>query len=535
MRRAFSILLCTLVLVVACTATPPASSTTGPIDPRQTTLMIGVGLEPQTFDPHVNIAEISSYRYHPNVYETLVQYAPDGTIKGLLADSWTISADGLTYRFKLKPGVKFSDGTPFNAEAVKANFDRVKTLNKGPVTLYAPINQITPVDETTVDFVLKAPYAPLLAILAGWQSGLFISPTAWKTNDAGGGDLGQKWLNEHTAGTGAFTLESWKPNDRVTLVRNPNYREAVKATDIQRIVYPLIAEPATRRQQMASGDIDILEELTPSIVDQLKGAPGVKVEVNFSVGSPFGQTVFMNLKKKPFDDVNVRRAISYAIDYKRLVAVWNGLAVQATGFFPDVFKPWFSGETVVYQQDLTKAADYLRRAGLSMPMNPRLKFNVLWQAGQTSQRDMLQLVKEDLAKIGIDLEVVSAEIPQWREAVWTKNYDMAIFQSAMRYADPDAIMSLVVHSSVYQGQFNPGILDPAIDGLIEKGRATADPAQRRTVYNDLQKILTDNAYLLYLVNKQQAWAYRTNVTGIVWNSNYGPRFNGNEIKKTSAK
>ena len=526
------------LLISACTSTPgttqPGGQSSAPIDPRQTILTIGVSQEPASFDPNVNVAAVSAYRYYPNVYESLLQYAPDGTLKPMLAESWTISPDAKTYRFKLRSGVKFSDGAPFNAEAVKFGLDRLNKINKGAVALFAPVDAIRPVDDLTVDIVLKQPYAPILAILAGWQGAIFVSPKAAKDNEQAG-DLAQTWFKDHTAGTGPFTLESWKPNDRIVFVRNPNFRETAAPTAIQRIVEPLIAEPSTLRQQLAAGDIDIAEELVPSIVEPLRSASGVTVNVNVTHGSSFGQAVFFNLKKAPFDNVHFRRAVSYAIDYKRLVAVWNGIAVPAQGPFPETFKPWFSAKDAVqYSQDLPKAASELQQGGFSMPMNPRVKVQVLWQAGQTAQRDMLSLIKEDVAKIGVDLDIVSTEIPQWREAIWKHTFEMAFFQSPLRYADPDSFMSLDVRSSEYRDQgFNPGITDKAIDDLIDQGRATTDPAQRQTIYNQLQKIITDQQLFLFLVNKQHAWAHRSNVTGIVWNPNYGPHFRANEITKTA--
>src|SRR4051812_42775254 len=173
-RQIIGALVSAVLLVSACTsATPgttqPNGQSAGPVDPRQTILTIGVSQEPASFDPNVNVAAVSAYRYYPNVYESLIQYAPDGTLKPMLADSWTISPDAKTYRFKLRSGVKFSDGAPFNAEAVKFGLDRLNKINKGAVALFAPVDSIKPVDELTVDIVLKQPYAPILAILAGWQ------------------------------------------------------------------------------------------------------------------------------------------------------------------------------------------------------------------------------------------------------------------------------------------------------------------------------------------------------------------------------
>jgi len=540
MKTFVAALLTSVMLIAACTPTstgptPTGSGSAAPVDPRQTILTIGVSQEPSSFDPHVNVAAVSAYRYYPNVYESLIQYGTDGSLQPGLADSWTLSSDSKTYRFKLKSGVKFSDGAPFNAAAVKFGVDRLNQINKGAIALFSPIASVQPIDDLTVDIVLKQPYAPILAVLAGWQGAIFVSPQTVKDHE--GTDNAQAWMKDHTAGTGPFMLDSWRPNDRIVFVRNPNYRQPAAADSIQRIIEPLIAEPATLRQQLAAGDIDIAEELTPSIVEPLRTASGVQVNVNVTHGSSFGQAVFFNLKKAPFDNVNLRRAIAYAIDYKRLVAVWNGIAVPAQGPFPETFKPWFSAKDAVqYQQDLTKAAAELQRGGLSMPLNPRLKVTVLWQAGQTAQRDMLSLIKEDVAKIGVDFEIVSTEIPQWREAIWKHTFEMAFFQSPLRYQDPDSFMSLSVRSSEYRDQgFNPGITDPSIDALIDAGRATADPAQRLTIYSQLQNKITDQVLFLFLVNKQHAWAQRTNVTGVVWNPNYGPHFKGNEIKKGPAR
>ena len=539
MKRSFAVVLAGLMLMAGCgpapAGQPSASATTGPLDPRQAILTIGVSQEPSSFDPHVNVAAVSAYRFYPNVYETLIQYGTDGSLKPMLADSWTISGDAKTYRFKLRAGVKFSDGAPFNAAAVKAGLDRLNQINKGAIALFSPIASIQPVDDLTVDINLKQPYAPILAVLAGWQGAIFVSPMAVKDHE--GGDNAQAWLREHTAGTGPFMLESWKPNDRIVFVRNPNFREPAGADGIVRVIEPLIAEPATLRQQLAAGDIDIAEELTPSIVEPLRSASGVAVNVNVTHGSSFGQAVFFNLKKAPFDNVNLRRAIAYAIDYKRLVTVWNGIAVPAQGPFPETFKPWFSAKDAVqYQQDLSKAAAELQKGGFSMPLSPRLKVTVPWQAGQTAQRDMLSLIKEDVAKIGVDFEIISMEIPQWREAIWKHTFEMAFFQSPLRYQDPDSFVSLSVRSSEYRDQgFNPGITDKTIDDLIDSGRATTDPAARQTIYNKLQQVITDQALFLFLVNKQHAWANRTNITGIVWNPNYGPHFRANEIKKGPPK
>lgn len=533
-----AVLLALVVLLSACTSSTPSpqGSASGPIDPRRTTLTIGVGQEPQTFDPSVNVAAVSAYRYYGNIYESLVQYGQDGSIQPMLADSWTVSPDGLTYRFKLKSGVKFSDGTPFDATAVKAGLDRLRAIKKGGVALFAPVSAINVVDAATVDLVLQQPYAPILAILAGWQGAIFVSPTVAKDHEANG-DLGQAYLAKNTAGTGPMMLESWEPNSKIVLVRNPNFREPPQADSIQRIVYQYIAEPATLRQQLEAGDIDIAEQLTPAILQPLKTAQGVSVHADIANGAGFGQPIFFNLKKAPFDNVHFRRAVAYALNYERLTTVWNGIAEPAQGFLPQTFSPWFSAKDAVqYKQDLTKAAAELKEAGYGVPISPTIKITLLWQAGNTAQRDMAQLMKEDLAKIGVDLDIQEKEITVWRDAIWKHTFEMAYLGLPLRYSDPDSIASLTLISSEYRDQgFNPGITDKTIDDLILQGRSAVGTDKRVPIYNQLQKLVTDQALILFTVNTKYAWGARTNVTGISWNPNYGPYWRAGAIKKGPGK
>lgn len=516
------------------TPTPiPEPSPVATVDPRLTTLYIGGDMEPNEFDPHVTVSSVTLYTIHPNMYESLLHYRPDGTLEPMLAESWEVSDDGLVYRFKLREDVRFSDGTPFNAEAVRAAFDRFFTLGIGFVSMFDMIDEVQVVDDYTVELRLKYPYAPLVAMLGASQSALFVSPTAVEQNEQGG-DLAQGWMLDHTAGTGPFMLESWERQVGYQLVRNPYYREPPAPNDIQVVVYQLVREPATLRQLIEHGDIDIAQEILPSLLEPLRAADGVDVAVEDTISGGFGQSIVLNMTKEPFSDANFRRALAYAIDYDRLVEVWEGIAGPAEGPFPPSFSPWFSAEDVVqYHQDLDKATDYLREAGYDVPIDPPLKIEVIWQGGFTPQRDMCTLIKEDFAKIGIELEVVEAELPVWREAVWNKDFDLAFSQQVIRFPDPDSQVSMVLHSNQirYKG-WNFGYSNPRVDELIDLARQESDPEIRRGYYNEIQRLATDEVGQLWLVNKRHAFACRSNVTGIVWNSFYGQAFDANAIRKT---
>ncbi len=522
----------TPVITSPSATTVPGPSPSPTVDPLLTTLYMGGGLEPNEFDPAVSVSTVSGVRFYPSIYETLVQYAPDGSLEPMLAESWEISEDGLVYRFALRHDVKFSDGTQFNADAVKKSFDRFFTLGIGFVSMFEMVDEVQVVDDYTVSIRLKYPYSPMLSVLAAWQAGLFVSPTAVEQHEKDG-DYAVGWLYDHTAGTGPFMLETWEPEVRVVLVSNPYYRDPPAADDIQRVIYQIVREPATLRELLENGDLDLVEEIAPDLVEPLRNEEGIEVAVEPTLGEPYAQTIIMNLAREPFNDVNFRRAIAYAIDYDALVGVWAGIAVQAQGPLPSAFEPWFSAEdVVVYHQDLDKAADLLRMAGYSVPIDPPLKYELPWQAGWSQQRDMGTLIKEDLSKLGIELDVVETELPIWRELVWNKEYDMAFYQSALRYADPDSWFMMTVDSKEirYKG-WNPGYQNAHVDELIELAQQETDQEKRQEYYNELQHIVTDDVAILFLVNKEHAYAYRSNLTGIVWNPYYGSHFNPSQMRK----
>lgn len=548
LRSRFVVGVVTVLLVIGgCTTTEPAGDTSGEVPPAPTTtdgaegeptsdlavLTIGVAQEPQTFDPNVNVAAVSAYRYYGNVYEGLVRYAPDGTIEPLLATDWEISDDGLTYRFNLRDDVLFSDGTPFNAEAVEFAIERLRALEVGAVAFFEPISEVTVVDEFTVEFGLEQPFAPLMAILAGWQGAIFVSPTTVEENTVDD-DFAGAYLTDHTAGTGPFVLETWEPNSRVVLTRNPHFRTPPTEDSIGTVVYVAVGEAATLRQLVLAGEIDIAEELTPSILGPVQEAGTVNVGIDVSYAG-YGTHVYFNLTRGPFDDPNLRRAVAYALDYERLIEVWQGTGQQGQGFLPEDFEPWFSPENVVvYTQDLAAAEEQLAASGHSMPIDPPLTVELIWQSGNTAQRDMAQLMQEDLAALGINIEVVEREIPQWRDAIWTKEFDMAFFGLPLRYGDPDSVPALsFVSTEVRDRGFNPGIIDEDIDRLTAEGRTQLDLDARVAAYHEMQAIITEEVYFLPLIERSHAWAHSQDLTGIVWNPFYGQIFHAAEISKVS--
>ncbi|MBI4178990.1 hypothetical protein HY522_06195, partial [bacterium] len=290
--------------------------------------------------------------------------------------------------------------------------------------------------------------------------------------------------------------------------------------------------PSTIRQALEGETVDMAEEIPPSLIVPLKNSKNVAVRSEIS-HSHYGQTLYLNHTKAPFNNLDVRKALAYAINYDRLVPVWQGTATLAGGPFPPTFRPWVAEKAIVqYRHDLAKSRDYLTRAGLSMPISPPLRVDILWQAGFTAMRDMAQLIAEDWAKIGVQINIVETPLPIWREAIWKHTFDVAFMQSPLRYNDPDSLASLFYHSKEFRYRgWNPGYRNPRVDEIIEVGRTTLEPTKRLEYYTEFQRIVTDEVMMIHLVNKLDAFAYRREIEGIRWNPNYGPHYRAYELRK----
>ncbi len=249
-----------------------------------------------------------------------------------LATSWTISEDGKTYSFKLRDGVKFHDGAPFNAEAVKFNFERMLKddhpfHDTGPFPLsffFSAVDKIEAPDAWTVVFTLKEPYAPFLSNLA-YPTGLIVSPAAVKKY---GKDFGR-----HPSGTGPFKFAEWVSNTKVVVEANPDYWDG--ATKLKAVVFRPITDANTRVAEMLSGGVDIMVEVPPDNLATFASDPSFKVQEQTG---PHLWFLILNTKDGLFGDKRVRQAVNYAINKKAMVEnVLQGTAEIAAGPTPPAF------------------------------------------------------------------------------------------------------------------------------------------------------------------------------------------------------
>ena len=358
-------------------------------------LVVGQIAEPKSLDPHA-VTAVNDFRILMNIYDGLVRYK-DGTleVEPALATSWSISEDGTEYTFDLQSGITFHDGTPFNAEAVEFNFDRMLDESHpyhdtGPFPLsffFSAIQDVEVVDEDTVKFTLDAPYAPFLSNLA-YPTGLIVSPDAVKNH---GADFGR-----NPAGTGPFRFVEWESNAKVVVERNDDYWGG--APSLEAVVFRPITDANTRVAEMLSGGIDVMVEIPPDSVQNFDGN-GFSL---YEQAGPHLWFLILNAKEGPFADKRVRQAINYAIDKKTLVEdILQGTAEVASGPTPPAFSWAYNEALQPYPYDPEKAKSLLEEAGHA---GASLTFYVTeGGSGMLDPVPMGAAIQADLAKVGLDV------------------------------------------------------------------------------------------------------------------------------------
>ena len=321
--------------VLAATLLVLASGTTA--FAARTDLVLGLVLEPPHLDPTAGAAAAIDEVVYTNIFEGLTKIGPTGEVLPALAESWEISEDGKTYTFKLHTGVKFHDGTDFNADDVKFSLERAiapDTVN-AQKALFAQIDTVKAVDPTTVKITLKRPQGGFLYNL-GWGDAVIVGEESAATN------------KEKPVGTGPFRLENWARGSSITLVKNPDYWG--EAVSLDRAEFRIIPDAAAAVPALLSGDVQAFPNApVAEALDQIKSDARLKVVV----GSTEGETILsMNNKKAPFDNKLVRQAISYALNREEINAgAINGLGAPIGSHFAP-HNPAYVDLTGTYQHDL---------------------------------------------------------------------------------------------------------------------------------------------------------------------------------------
>jgi peptide/nickel transport system substrate-binding protein len=493
-----------LALVLALATLTSHAGAQAPV--RGGTLRIGWIPGAKTLDPHFSV-EFSERHVFYMAFNTLVALDRRFNVVPELARSWQVSPDGKRVTFQLQQGVKFHDGTDFNADSVKWNIERIldpQTKSPQRAQLEPAIASVAVVDPYTVAIELKKPFAPLLAALAE-RPGFMLSPTAAQKPEQ---DFGRR-----PVGTGPFRFVEWVRDSQVTLERFPDYWEKGKPY-LDRVIYRVVPDPTVRLTMVRTGEVDIATDVDSKDIPSLRNEASLQV----SEMKPAARWTALqwHVDEPPFNNKALRQAIALAIDRNELRDVLlRGFGEPARGpVSPGLWwsDPSFQG----IGHDLDMAKKKLAEAGY--PNGFRAKFVVENTPQWIRQTELLQAQLHKI-NVGMDIEPVNpadayARVLQkktnWTHASWTQR------------ADPNGLLYILFHS---KGHANTtGYSNPKVDELLEQAGGTYEVERRRPLYHSAERMITDDVPYVFLNYTAEFAVMSRKVQNWGWIPDLIPRF-----------
>jgi peptide/nickel transport system substrate-binding protein len=438
----------------------------------------------KNLDPLLSSLAVDRQVYY-QMYDSLVQVGPDLKIAPDLADSWDTS-NPTAVVFKLHPGIKFHDGTDFNADAVKFNIDRIlKTPTSPRLSEINTVTSVDVVDPLTVKFNLKAPFAPLLANLVD-RAGMILSPAAIQKN----GD--NNTLAPVGAGTGPFTFVEWKQGDHITLQKTPNYwkmgADGKPLPYLDKLTFRIITDENQRLNNLKTGDVDFCYNPPAKDIASIKKDSSVVYKDTPAV-SYFGFE--LNLAAEPFNNKSLRQAVAYALDRDQiLTTVFFGLGAVSNGPISPPLPPYDKSYTA-FTHDIAKAKAML--AAGSKPQG--FSFDMLITADSPQNQQEGELIKDELKDAGITVNLVPEQFPKQVDDAQKHNFQ-ATLQGWSGRIDPDGNTYNQFHTG--GGNNDMQYSSTQADQLLDQGRATFDPEKRIGIYKQLNKIVADDVAWVFI-------------------------------------
>lgn len=528
MNRVFGLRTAAVVLLAAAvTAACDSSGTTDTGTSASATpvsggnLTIGTSRALNCLDPQVSATSAAGI-IDRAIFDSLVSAAPDGTFKPWLAQRWTVSPDGLTYTFDLRPGVTFQDGTPLTAAAVKATLDHAvdpATKSEYAAGLLGPYAGSTAVGTSTVKVRLKKPYGALLQALSTPYLG--IQSLTSLTGDT-------KALCDKPVGSGPFSLAGWSKTTSVVLKRNAGYRwgpptaEHTGPAYLETVTYKFLTEDAVRVGALTSGQLDVVTEVPPARVKTLKSAGSyhlLQAQVPGVVDS-----LFFNVNRAPLNDEKVRSALLKSVDIGKLVtSVGSGQYSRAWSLLSPA-TPDYSGTENSVTYDPAAAGALLDQAGwtgrdadgyrtrggtrltLQMPVAKRLV--------STMDDTIFQGIQAEAKKAGFDIEYKTVDVGTYVSDVLGAKLDL--LSDGFRRSSPDILRYLFASDQTpeHGGGNTMHYHEPQLDGWLDDAAAATDPAARTKDYQQAQQYLIEHALALPLYVGEEIVATSSKVHGL---------------------
>jgi len=457
------------------------------------TLEVAIDSSPAGLDPHLITAFNSVVIVQDTVYEGLTRIDSDLAVVPGLAESWSVSDDGLQYTFSLRDGVTFHDGSAMQADDVAASISRVQDESTGSplASRVSPISRIEVVDPLTLVLTLDSPFAAILSSL----SGIAVVPAEYESDiDA---------LQRLPIGTGPFRFADWQPNSHIELTRFADYREpGLPRLDGLRINF--VPESATRQVGIASGEYDLLPGIDPATALQLQGMPNVTVQQTRDVAYTL---LGMNAERPPLDSPEVREAINTLLDRQEIIdGALFGAGVPAGPLSP-ALATWAldSDEYRCYSRDVDAAKALLADADIDLPLT--LEILVL---PRQDAKDIAQVIQQQLSAGGIEVTLANKEIGEFVQD-W-RNSDFDLFVSANGGSpDPDEYFYRTFRSGGSTNVFQ--YADEQIDRWLDEGRRVTDTAERKRLYDEVQRKLACEGPVAHIAYGDLSTAVNDRVQG----------------------
>lgn len=525
-RFALLAIVCTFALILSnCRSQNPSPSpnASSPGATTQGVLVYGSGGQPVNLEPG-NITDGNSIVVQEQIYDRLLEFKPDTLeLVPSLATNWSVSPDGKTWTFKLRSGVKFHDGSDFNADAVKFNVERWWDTkhpngyrNAGKIYEIWPqlfggfkgqpnslLQNIVVVDRATIQFVLKQPFAAFPAAIGSSFFGMASPAAIAKAGASYGTPAGI------AVGTGAFIFKEWRTGDRILLEKNPNYWKP-GLPKVNQLVIRFITDPAARLAQLRAGQIDFTVDLAPDQIKEIQNDANLTAipRPSFNVGY-----LALNPSYKPLSDVRVRQAIAQAINKQQIVqAFWGELGKNTSHFIPPSLAEYQSKTITNYNHNPQKAKQLLATAGYPNGFDLELWYMPVSRPYFPTPKPIAEAFAADLSAIGIRVNLKTKDWAAYiADAKKKPGFQAFMLGWTADYSDPD---------SFYYPHFGPGSTEDLggwkndrLLQLLNQGRATGDKVARAKIYAEVDEILHREVVRLPIVHSQPLLAKRKNIEG----------------------
>lgn len=475
-----------------------SSNTSSNGDNKKDTLVFGRGGDSVSLDP-ITTTEGETFKVTENIFEKLLVYGEsDTSVQPALAEEWEVSDDNLTYTFKLRKGVKFHDGTDFNADAVVYNFERWMNGDADKYPYYTMfggfkgdeghvIKEVKAIDEHTVQFVLIRPQAPFLKNLAMSPFGI-ASPTALEKD----GDN----FRQHPVGTGPFKFVEWKQNDRIVLEKNPDYwMEGYPK--LNKVIYRVIPENTARLNALANGEIDIMDGLNNSDEASVLSNPNLQVIERPSMNVGY---IGFTVNRPPFDNKLVRQALSHAIDKQSIIdSFYGGKAQPAKNPMPPSIEG-YNDDIQDYPYDLEKAKALLAEAGFANGFEMDLWAMPVARPYMPEAMKVAEVIQDSFSKIGVKANIQTVDWATYLDKATKGEFDAYMLGWTGDNGDPDNFIYTLLDKDSIGSNNNSHYSNDELHAILIEAQTETDQAKRNELYKRAQEIIKEDAPWVPLVH-----------------------------------